>query len=106
MAKILEMDKKVWDEWVKTRPEIVQDLCERFPPDRLYRINGDGHRVTIHSYSEDGTMTVNVSGEYNSVIFERQVFGIKPDDIKECELPTDNETLGTFFTEEDKERRN
>ena len=98
MAKITEMDQGAWDEWVKTRPKIVQDLCEQFPPDRLYQLYGTGHRVTIHSYSEDGTMTVIVSGEYNLVTFERRVFDIKPEEITECDLPTNDELLGSCLT--------
>jgi len=87
MAKVIEINKKQWNDWVKTRPKVIQKLCERFPPDKLYQILGHGHRATIYSYEEDGTMTVNVTGEYNLVVCDRQVFGVKPSDIKECDLP-------------------
>ena len=53
-----------------------------------------GHRVTMYSYSENGTVTVNVTGDYNVVVFERQVFGISPDDLEECDLPAPGEFLG------------
>ena len=104
MAKVIEWSKdqkKAWEEWVSARPQIIKDLCNRFPPYNLYRLKGSGHRVTLFSYSEEGTMTVNVSGEYNAVIFDRQVFGIKPNDLQECDLPEPDEVIGTFLTEEE-----
>ena len=108
MSKIIEWNEeqqKAWNEWVASRPEIVQDLCRRFPPYNLYRLKSSGHRVTLYSYSEDGTLTVNVSGEYNAVMFDRQVFGIKPDGLEECSLPSAQEPLGTMLREsEDVER--
>lgn len=57
--------------------------------------------MTLHSYSEDGTMTVNVTGEFNAVIFDRQVFGIKPEDLEECDLPKENEPSGAMLTDSD-----
>jgi len=60
-----------------------------------------GSRVTLYSYSENGTLTVNVTGEYNAVIFDRQVFGIKPEDLEECDLPSAEETTGTVLTEKE-----
>lgn len=90
MAKVIEWSKQQrieWDEWVGTRPEIIQDLCRRFPLYNLYRLKSTGQKVTLYSYSEDGTITVNVTEEYNAIMFNRRVFGIKPEDIEECELP-------------------
>ena len=104
MAKIIEWSEeqeKAWEDWVSTRPQIIQDLCERFPPYNLYRLKSSGHRVTLYSYSEDGTITVNVSGEYNAVTFDRQVFGIKPEDLEECDLPGTDEWIGTVLTGEE-----
>lgn len=62
-------------------------------------MKNSGHKVTIYSYHEDNTVTVNVTGEYNAVVFERHVFGIKPDDLEECDFPDDNEPLGTAITD-------
>ncbi len=104
MAKIIEWDqqqKDEWSEWVKSRPEIVQDLCKRFPPYNLYKLKSTGHKVTLYSYSENGTLTVNVSGEYNAVVFDRQVFGIKPEDLEECDLPNPEESVGAMLTEKE-----
>jgi len=94
------MDWDAWREWVATRPLSVQALCDRLPPDRLYSLKSSNHKVTIYSYSEDGTVTVNVSGDFNAVIFERQVFGIKPEDLEECDLPPADAILGAVLTDE------
>lgn len=99
MAKCEEMDKAAWDDWVSTRPPVIQEMCALLPPDRLYRLKTSGHRVTLMSYFEDRTVSVAVSGKYNAVIFERQVFGVKPEDLEECDLPTDSEPLGAVLTE-------
>ena len=101
MAKISELNQPEWDAWVASRPECVRVLCERLPPDRLYKMKSTGHRVTMYSYSENGTVTVNVTGDYNVVVFERQVFGISPDDLEECDLPAPGEFLGAVLTEPD-----
>lgn len=99
MAKVREMNQEAWDEWVSSRPKSVQKLCRRLPGDRLYQMKSTGHRVTIYSYAEDGTVTVDVTGKYNALTFERQVFGVKPEDLEECELPAADEPLGATLTE-------
>ena len=95
MAKIIEMDEDAWRAWVNSRPPVIQKLCAELPPDRLYRIKPSGHRATMVSYCEDGTVTVAVTGRYNAVLFERNVFGIKPSDLEECEVPSDDEILSS-----------
>lgn len=99
MSKIAELDLAAFDAWVATRPPVIQELCKRLPPDRLYRLKSSNHRVTLYSYSENGTVTVNVTGQYNALTFERRVFGISPDDLEECELPGPDEPLGVMLTE-------
>ena len=99
MAKVAEIDQDLWNKWVEGRPPEVKALCKRRSPDRLYRMKSSGRRVTIYSYSEDGTVTVNVSGKYNALTFERQVFGVDPDDLEECDLPKEDEPLGVLLTE-------
>lgn len=88
--------KAEWDKWLETRPKIIKDMAEKLPPNRLYKLKHDV-RVTLYSYSEDGTVTVNVTGEYNRVFFNRRVFGIKPDDLEECDLPEPGESLGSIL---------
>ena len=101
MAIFKEMNEEAWHEWVKTRPESVKKLCHQFPPNRLYLLKSSGHRVTVYSYNENGTMTVNISGEFNAVMFDRRVFGIEPDELEECDLPDEKEVLGTVLKKED-----
>jgi hypothetical protein len=103
MAKIIEWtetQKAEWKNWVSTRPPVIQEICKRLSPDRLYRRRSTGHRVTLISMSENNTVTVNVSGKYNSVIFERDVFGIDPYDLEECDLPEETEHLGSMLSNE------
>jgi len=111
MAILGELNVTAWDEWVATRPELVQEMCRRLPPNRLYRMKGKddedkgsgftGHRVTLLSYSEDGTVSVAVGDKYNSVMFCRNVFGVDPDDLEECPLPGPEEVVGAVLTEEE-----
>jgi hypothetical protein len=103
MAKVFDFDDKSlaeWNAWVASRPRVIQELCQRLPPNLLYRLKSSGHRVMILSYSESGTVTVSVTGKYNRVTFDREVFGIKPEDLEECELPEEGEPLGTVFVDD------
>jgi hypothetical protein len=90
---------KGWEKWVKKRPPAVRPLAERFNPWTLYRLDGDGHRVTVRGFSEDGTLIVNVLGKFNALLFERQVFGVDPDKLVECDLPGEDESLGVVIEE-------
>jgi hypothetical protein len=100
MAKIAELDPAFWTDWVATRPPEIQEMCKRWPPDRLYRMRDTGQRVTLLSYGEDGTVRVSLTGQYNLVTFDREVFGINPNDLTECDLPKPEELVGTMLTEE------
>jgi hypothetical protein len=50
-----------WNEWVDSRPEVIQKLCARFDPWSLYKLKTTGHLVTLSSFNEDNTVTVNVT---------------------------------------------
>lgn len=100
MAKIAELNEAGWQEWVASQPPCVQELCKRLPPDRLYRMKSTGQRVTILSYGEDDRLRVNITGRYNAIMFDRQVFGIDADDLEECDLPGPDEALGTVLTDD------
>ena len=95
MAEIYPIDQKEFNEWLAGRPKIIESVATRHPPNRLYRLRTTDHRVTVFSYSEDGTITVAITGQYNLLKFPRRVFCIDPDDLYECELPADDEPLGT-----------
>jgi hypothetical protein len=108
MAKVIEWtaeQRANWDQWVASRPDIVRELATKFPGDRLYRIKKSGDRGTIASYSENGTMTLIVDGTYCRVLFGKNVFGLHPDDIEECDLPGPDEQLGDFASESEENRR-
>jgi hypothetical protein len=107
MARIQEpTDEQVngYREWCESRPPAVRAVCERFEPWSLYRLKGTGDRCTICSFGEgkDGTvtLTVAITGEYNWTLFDREVFGINPDDLEPCELPGPDEITGTMLTAE------
>lgn len=94
-------DRAGWAEWVAQRPEKVRAVAERFEPWKLYRLKSSSHRVTLVSFdqpkdeSQPVTLKVHVSGDFNRVAFERTVFGILPEDLEECELPGQDEPLGS-----------
>lgn len=85
--------------WIGDRPPHVRAVAERFDPWTLYRLKTTGHRVTVVGFDEyeDGrvTLRINVEGRFNVVAFERQVFGIDPDDLVECDLPGPDEPVGS-----------
>jgi hypothetical protein len=93
-----------WKEWVASRPHNVRVVAERFEPWSLYRMKSTNQRVTLVSFGEqeDGkvTLTVNVAGDFNFVVFDRQVFGIDPDDLEPCDLPPRDAITGALLTEE------
>ena len=81
--------------WLATRPPAIQAMAQRVRPGRLYFLKTAKQRVYVHSYNEDGTVTVSVDGDFNAVLFERNVFGIKLDDLEECDLPTNGTLVGS-----------
>lgn len=83
-----------WDKWVKSRPPEVRAIAERFLPWELYRLKTTGQRVTLRSILDNGTISVIASNKYNQTLFDLQVFGIDPDDLEPCDLPTPNEIKG------------
>lgn len=94
-------NEKAWKKWVADRPESIRSVCARFDPWTLYRLKTTGQRVYILAFSEPGadgkvTCRVGVSAEFNLLSFERDVFGIDPDDLEECDLPKADEQVGTL----------
>lgn len=104
MARIMEPSakaKRAWRKWVDSRPPAVKALAERFDPWSLFLLKTTGQRVVVASYSEDGTVSVNVLAAFNAVLFERTVFGINPDDLEPCDLPAPDEALGALLSSGD-----
>jgi hypothetical protein len=94
-----------WKEWVAERPPAIRAAAEKLDPWSLYRLKNTDNRVTFYSLSEgeggEITATVNVTGEFNKVVFERRVFGIALDDMEPCDLPGPDEDLGALLTDDD-----
>lgn len=87
--------------WIAERPASVQAIADKFPPWELFLLKTSNHRVFIRSFDEhtDGTvtLTVVVSGRFNLVMFERAVFGIKPEDLEPCDVPGPEEPIGAVL---------
>lgn len=105
--------------WVATRPPEIKALADKFLPWKLYRLHDDDgkptQRVTVVGFSEKGahhrcehgdgeghcidqtapTVRVAVLGKFNIVGFERQVMGIPPERLVECDLPGPEEVVGS-----------
>lgn len=96
-----QWQERAWAEWVASRPSRVRAIAERFDPWTLYQMQSTGQRVTVCSISEDGTVTVAVTGQFNLVMFDRQVFGVNPNDLVSCALPGADESLGTALSSDD-----
>lgn len=94
-----EEQKKAWDACVAELPDSVRALCERLPPNKLYKMKSTRHRVILHSYAENGTVTVDILAKYNALDFERHVFGIDANDLEECDLPSPDEKVGAILTD-------
>lgn len=91
--------------WCETRPPAVCAVAKRLPPWKLYRMKSTGQRCSIYSFSEpigDGpvTLQVDVTGEFNLIMFDRRVFGVSADDLEPCAPPSADETTGTVLTDE------
>lgn len=92
MLETKERDR-LWEEWVATRPQKVQDVARKFPPWHTYRVKATGQHAQVVSYDEpaDGsevTLKVNVwrpefpPGEVASELFQRTVFGVHASDLE------------------------
>lgn len=97
-----EDQQRLWREFVDSRPPNVKAVAEKLAPWLLYRLRS-GHRATLHGIDEheDGsvTLTMSVTGDFNAVMFDRNVFGIHPDDLEECDLPAAGDPLGAALTQ-------
>lgn len=98
ITKPNESQLRAWKKWVKARPPAVRAIAERLDPWTLYRLKPTGQRVTLVSIYEDGTVKVSITGQYNVIMFDRDVFGINPDDLEECDLPEPGEATGAVMT--------
>lgn len=95
MAIIGEIAKEEYEEWLSTRPAIIQEMARKYPPNVLYQLES-GSRGCIHAYNEGGTVEIEVTGKYNRTFFDRIVFGVDPAKLVECDIPDPKEVMGEF----------
>lgn len=88
----IKLNREEWGKWIGSRPEMIQEMARKFPPDTLFRMKSTGHIVRPTAYNEDGTLTVYVGPEYNFVFFARNVFGVKQEDLEEYEEEASDES--------------
>lgn len=76
-------------EWVEDRPDIIKSLAKQLKPWLTYRNKKTGQYYTIRSYCEDGTVTVDIVGNDDPLVYliyqmaPYAVFGVKPEDLEE-----------------------
>lgn len=68
------------DEWLDGRPEVIQRVARQVPPN-CYTLNDTGQHAVLHSYSEDGTVTVTTT---LMGFLPVEVFGIDPGNLTPC----------------------
>ena len=69
--------------WLAERPQVIQDLARRWPPNVVYRLKTTGQIVVLQAYSENGTVRVYVIPECAGPITGgTSVFGIDPADLE------------------------
>jgi len=92
-----ENAKRDWAEWVAERPPDVRKVAKQFPPWILYRMGSTGRRVTLRGFDKGDTICarVVVDERFNCILFGREVFGVDPADLQECELPEPGELVGS-----------
>jgi hypothetical protein len=90
-----------WESWCDERPPKVAEVARRLPPWKLYRLHPPGQIVRILHYDEqengDVTLTVSVDDDLNFVMFEREVFGVNPSNLTECDPPSGTELVGALI---------
>lgn len=101
-------DVEGYQQWLAERPPEVRAVAERFNPWTLYCYKLTGQRVFFLGCDEvrrvgggpiEVTVRIGVTGQFNLVAFDRNVFGVKPDDLEECDLPSPDEPVGAFLTD-------
>lgn len=114
--------------WVAARPPEIRPLAEKFLPWELYALARDDgkkpQRVVLIGFSppgaqhcchageehhvhesKDASVIVAVSGKFNALGFERQVRGIAPEALTPCDLPPDDELVGSAGLSEEELKR-
>ena len=84
MAVRMSDGEDSFEEWLEGRPQIIRAMAASHPPDKKYRLTTTGQIGFLHSYSEDGTVTLNFPEEWNPQQLDggRRVFGLNPADLE------------------------
>ncbi len=88
MPEIDDKTQKEFNEWLNGRPEVIKEMAAKLKPWNRYRLKQTGQHCTLYSYSEDGTVTINVNGHDSEALdainnmTQVRVFGINPDDLE------------------------
>lgn len=84
-----------WAEFMNGLPDFVREVVEKFPPWNLYRHKITGQRVMLMSYGETADrrvlLTVCVHTMFNPTPIGYNVFGVPPDSLEECDVPTEEQ---------------
>lgn len=81
-----EAEQQDYDAWLATRPKVVREVAEKFPPRNCYRLKGTKGHYTIHGFGEknNGKVTLMLTHGEDSTLPGVQVFGIKPEEVELC----------------------
>ena len=87
MTKLTDKEKDdVWIEWYNTRPQIIKDLVDKYPPGWYvvkvgapYGLTVEGTKVWLESYRESGEVGVIVNPEdkLEEGIIHEQMLGLE-----------------------------
>ncbi len=94
-------EEKAWKDWIAGRPPHIRAVAERYDPWTLYRMASTGQCVVILSFFNDGTVRVAISAQFNAVLHERSVFGVDPNTLTECDLPSPDEPVGAVLNQQE-----
>ena len=74
-----------FEDWLDGRPDCIREMVRKCPPWFFYKIQSTGQECHLVSYSEDGTVTVNITSQtIESMLgMQRQVFGIDISDLEQ-----------------------
>lgn len=90
----IEKRHQMLDDWLQDRPQIIKDLADKISPFKTYVVKETGQLGTVYSFSENGTLTLNITGHKDKFrdamekLIPLRVFGFRPEDLEEYELPT------------------
>ena len=108
MARNIRYDMVKFNEWLKGRPQVIQDLAAKYPPDRLYNYAPHNQKATLYCYNEDGTVGIRLTTEFNfdglwlvlGDLKNTRVFDAAVDKLTECALPPEFDNSNGDWSEE------